>query len=98
MKTFSELTIGDKLYSVDTFGHLEIDTITHITFSMNNEKVRVCVNDGYIKYFIPTHTSYYAEDFAVFIEKEDAIKYLKGLYQYHQQIMEKVNESIKRIE
>ena len=94
MKTFSELQKDDKVYIIDSFGNLEITSITNITFSMNEEQVKVHLFNRGIFYFSYYSTQYSMYDSIIFSDKEEALTHLKGIKDWAENIIDRATESI----
>lgn len=94
MKTFSELQKDDKVYIIDSFGNLEITSITNIVFSTNEEKVKVNLFNRGIFYFPYHSTQYSMYDSIIFSDKEEALTHLKGIKDWAENIIERTTESI----
>lgn len=94
MKTFSELQKDDKVYIIDSFGNLEITSITNIVFSTNEEKVKVNLYDKGVFYFPYHSTQYSMYDSIIFSDKEEALIHLKGIKDWAENIIERTTESI----
>ena len=94
MKTFSELQKDDKLYIIDSFGNLEITSITNIVFLTNEEKVKVNLFNRGVFYFPYHSTQYSMYDSIVFSNKEEALTHLKGIKDWAENIIERTTKSI----
>lgn len=94
MKTFGELQKDDKVYIIDSFGNLEITSITNIVFSTNEEKVKVNLFNRGIFYFPYYSTQYSMYDSIIFSNKEKALIHLKGIKDWAENIIERATESI----
>ena len=94
MKTFSELQKDDKVYIIDSFGNLEITSITNIVFSTNEERVKVNLFNRGVFYFPYYSTQYSMYDSIIFSDKEEALTHLKGIKDWAQNIIERTTESI----
>ena len=94
MKTFSELQKDDKVYIIDSFGNLEITSITNIVFSTNEEKVKVNLFNRGVFYFPYHSTQYSMYDSIIFSDKEEALTHLKGIKDWAENIIERTTESI----
>lgn len=94
MKTFSELQKDDKVYIIDSFGNLEITSITNILFSTNEEKVKVYLYNRGVFYFPYHSTQYSMYDSIVFSNKEEALTHLKGIKDWAENIIERTTKSI----
>lgn len=94
MKTFSELQKDDKVYIIDSFGNLEITSITNIVFSTNEEKVKVNLYDKGVFYFPYHSTQYSMYDSIIFSDKEEALIHLKGIKDWAENIIGRTTESI----
>ena len=94
MKTFSELQKDDKVYIIDSFGNLEITSITNIVFSTNEEKVKVNLFNKGVFYFPYHSTQYSMYDSIIFSDKEEALTHLKGIKDWAENIIERTTESI----
>lgn len=94
MKTFSELQKDNKVYIIDSFGNLEITSITNIVFSTNEEKVKVNLFNKGVFYFPYHSTQYSMYDSIIFSDKEEALIHLKGIKDWAENIIERTTESI----
>lgn len=94
MKTFSDLQKDDKVYIIDSFGNLEITSITNIVFSTNEEKVKVNLFNRGVFYFPYHSTQYSMYDSIIFSDKEEALTHLKGIKDWAENIIERTTESI----
>lgn len=94
MKTFSELQKDDKVYIIDSFGNLEITSITNIVFSTNEERVKVHLFNRGIFYFPYHSTQYSMYDSIIFSDKEEALTHLKGIKDWAENIIDRATDSI----